>query len=264
MGLCDKTSFRYSAFNYGHTITNANRFINFSEGGSPLLAILPIGSYALSEIPGLLASALNEVGGQEYSVTLNRTNGNLLTVSAPGNFELLVASGDNAPQSFYNLAGFTGSDRVGSNSYQGDSASGAQYITQTEITNYIDFSEYKEKIDPVIRTTANGLTEVIAYGTLERCSFDLPYITNQVPQGWIRETATGKDEIEAFMDYAMEKRPLEFLRYVDEPENVTPVILDKARGNSKGTGYKLTHLVTTKKLKDYYELKGLVFRKIEV
>lgn len=261
MGLCDKNNFKYSAFNYGHTITNTNRFLNFSEGGPSLLATLPIGSYTLGEIPNLVASALNAVGGQEYSVALNRST-RKLTISAPGNFELLINTGPNAPQSFYTLMGFNGADLTGSNSYEGDSASGYQYITQTELKNFIDFNENKEKIDSVIRTTPGGIVESISYGTLEKCSFDLPFITNEVPQNFIRESATGKDELEDFMDYCIEKRPVEFL---EDYQNIeyTPCILDKVQGYSKGDGYKLNHLVS-KRLKNYYELRGLVFRKIEV
>lgn len=263
MSLCDKNNFKYSAFNYGHTINNANRYINFSEGGSPILATLPIGSFTLGEVPDLLASALNNVGGQEYTVTLDRPT-RTLTISAPGNFELLVATGSNTPQSFFTLAGFSigNGDRTGSNSYTGDSPSGSQYITQTPLKNFINFNENKEKIDSVIRTTNNGLVEVISYGTLEKATFDLPFITNEVPQKFIRETATGKDELEAFMDYCIGKNPVEFLEDYREIA-FTPCILDKAPGYSKGDGYKLRSLVT-KKLKGYYELNGIVFRKIEV
>lgn len=262
MSICNKTNFKYSAFNYGHTITSSNRYLNFSEGGPQLLATLPIGSYILGEVPGLIASALNEIGGQEYSVALDRTT-RKLTISAPSNFELLIDSGDNSAISFFELAGFTGADLTGSNSYEGNIETGEQYITQTEVKGYIDFSENKEKIDSVIRTTPNGLVETISYGTLEKASFDLPFITNKVPQNFIRETATGKEEIEAFMDYCIEKRPIEFIKDINDPLTYTPCILDKVQGYAKGDGYKLNHLVT-RKLKDYYELRGIVLRKIEV
>lgn len=262
MSLCNKKNFNYSAFNYGHNISNSNRYLNFSEGGPQLLASLPIGSFTLGEVPGLIASALNEVGGQEYSCSLDRTT-RKLTISAPSNFELLIDSGYNSVISFFELAGFTGLDLVGSNSYEGNIETGKQYITQTEVKGYIDFRENKEKIDSVIRTTPNGLVETISYGTLEKASFDLPFITNKIPQNFIRETATGKEELEEFMDYAIEKRPLEFIKDINDPLTYTPCILDKTQGYGKGDGYKLNHLVT-RKLKDYYELRGLVFRKIEV
>lgn len=262
MGLCNKTNFKYSAFNYGHTITNANRYINFSEGGGPeLTGIMPIGSFSLGQIPDLMASAMTEVGGQEYSVSLNRANSSL-TIQATGNFELLISTGSNSPLSFYQLAGFSGADLTGSNSYTG-SESGSKYTTQTELKNFINFNENKEKIDSVIRTTSSGLVESISYGTVEKASFDFPFITNEVPQRFIRETATGKEELEAFMDYCIEKRPVEFIENLESPEIITPCILDKVQGYNKGDGYKLRSLVT-KKLKGYYELRGLVFRKIEV
>ena len=262
MSLCKKNNFKYSAFNYGHTITNANRFLNFSEGGGQITATMPIGSYTLGQIPDLIASAMNAVGGQEYECSVNRVNRTII-IQAPGNFELLISSGSNVNQSFYALAGFSGSDLSGSNSYTGNNASGSQYITQTELKNYTDFRENKEKIDTVKRTTPDGIVETVSYGTLEKASFDFPFITNEVPQRFIRETATGRDELEAFMDYCIESRPVEFLLDYKVETEFNPCLLDKVSGYSKGDGYKLRSLVA-RRLKGYYELKGLVFRKIEV
>jgi len=185
-------------------------------------------------------------------------------INAPGNFELLVATGSNTPQSIFNLLGFVGvSDFTGGNSYTGNAPSGKQYITQTELKNFSDFNKNKSKLDSVKRTTPGNIIETISYGTIELMSCEFPFLTNEVPQKFIRESATGLDEVEDFMDYLIATRPVEFLQDYKNLNVFTPCILEKSQGYSKGDGYKLNHLVT-KRLKDYYSIKGLVFRKIEV
>lgn len=258
--MIGQKNYKYSAFNYGHDVTLNNRFLNFSEGGSQITAEIPVGSYTLGEMPALVASSMNLVGGQEYSVVLNRAD-RTLEISASGNFELLIATGSNAPQSIFPLLGFTGSDLVGANSYLG-SASGSQYITQTPLKNFSNFDKNKQKIDSVVRQTPDNVIEAISYGTAERMKCEFPLITNVTPQGFIRESATGIEEAQAFLDYAIEKKPLEFLEDYREID-FTPCILDKTSTDSKGTGYEMRELIA-RRLPFYFEVKRLTFLKIEV
>ncbi len=62
----------YSAFTYGHTITEDNQWINFSENGiDELSAQIDIGAYTLGEFASKVASALNEVGTLNYTCEVN-------------------------------------------------------------------------------------------------------------------------------------------------------------------------------------------------
>ena len=154
---------------------------------------------------------MNTAGGQEYTVTLDRAT-RKFTISAANNFELLLDTGSNKTTSVFSLLGFTGNvDLTGSNSYEADSPSGEAYITQTPLANFSDFKFNKEKSEAVVKTTPAGITEVISYSTLERMKCDLPAVTNYTPQRFIRESATGIEEAEAFMDYCITKAPLEFV-----------------------------------------------------
>lgn len=256
---------KYSAFYYGHTITKNNNYLNFRDAGisSPdqYSGIVDFGSYTLTKFGDKIAEAMNAVGSQEYTITLDRST-RKFTISADANFELLIDSGSNKTISVFTLLGFDGNvDLTGSNSYTAPSASGEAYITQTPLKNFSDFSKNKEKAEAAVKTTGAGIVEVIAYSTLERLKCDLPLITNYTPQRYIRETLTGVEEAEAFMDYAIGKAPLEFVYDYTKPDYV-PCILDKTKESQKGVGYELREKVKDS-LPGYYELSGLQFLKIE-
>tara|TARA_R110002051_G_scaffold75594_1_gene137428 strand:- start:1290 stop:2087 length:798 start_codon:yes stop_codon:yes gene_type:complete len=264
MGFCNNIK-NYPAFNYGHSIDNSNRFINFSEdaGVTQLTAAMDIGSYTLQQYTDLIAKALNSAGDLEYTVLLDRLT-RTFTISSTANFQLLVASGNNISNSAFILMGFKVlTDLTGSNVYTSDSASGSQYVLQTELKNFSDFPRNKEKAEAVKRTTPNGIVETISYGVIERMKCDIPMVTDITPQQYIRETNTGVQEIEDFLDYIIGINPIEFVYKLGEPNVFTNCIVDKTKSNSKGLGRELVERIKDK-LPGYYEIKGLVFRKIEV
>ena len=255
----------YSAFYYGHTITRSNRALNFKEpsvSATELVGAVAYGSFTLTEFGNRIAAAMSSAGSQEYIITLNRTT-RKFTISSVVAFDLLIDTGLNKSISVFTLLGFTGADLTGSNTYTADTASGSAYITQTPIRNLSDFSKNKEKSEAQVKTTPGGITEVISYSVLERLSGDLPLITNYVPQRYIRATVTGIEEAADFMDYAIEKAPLEFVYDYTLPNNFVSCILDKTKKSSKGVGYEMKERIKDS-LPGYYELNGLVFLKIEV
>lgn len=258
---------KYSAFYYGHTITKNNRFLNFRDAGlvapNQYAANLDIGSYTLTQFGEKVAQAMNALGNQEYSVTLDRST-RLFTISAAANFDLLLDTGANKTISVFTLLGFDGNvDLTGSNSYTATAPSGNAYITQTPLKNFVDFDKNKEKSEAQVKTTPAGITEVVSYSVLERMKCDMPLITNYIPQRYIRETATGVEEAVAFMDYAITKAPLEFVYDYEQPEDFVSCILDRTRRSSKGVGFELRERVKDS-LPGYYELNRLQFLKIEV
>ena len=254
---------KYSAFYYGHTIDKSNRFLNFDEGAGELTATLDLGSFTLTKFCQKLMEALNAVGTQEYTVTLDRDT-RKIEISAPAPFDLLIDSGSQDTVSVFTLLGFTGNvDLTGQNSYESDSGSGFAYVTQSPLKNFSDFSKNKEKSEAQVKTTPGGIVEVIAYSILQRLKCELPLITDFTPQRYIRETATGVAEAIHFMDYAIGKAPLEFLYDYEDGDNFVPCILDKTESSPDGVGYELRERVRDS-LPGYYELKGLVFLKIEV
>tara|TARA_R110000868_G_C10972634_1_gene770641 strand:+ start:22527 stop:23309 length:783 start_codon:yes stop_codon:yes gene_type:complete len=256
---------KYSAFYYGHTITKSNKYLNLGEAyidANQRLAVLPIGSFTLTEFGNRVAAAMNTAGNQVYTVVLDR-NTRKFTISAPNNFELLIDTGDQKAVSIFSLLGFTGSDRAGSNSYTANLESGSAYITQTPLKDFSDFDKNREKAEAQVKTTPSGVTEVISYSTLEKMKCSFPLITNYVPQRYIRSTNTGVEEVLDFLNYAIGKAPMEFIYDYQQPNNFKPIILDKTKESSKGVGFELKERVKDS-LPGYYEISGLVFLKIEV
>lgn len=252
----------YSAFNYGHTVTNGNRFIDFAEGAGELVGLISTGSYTLKTYADAVASALNASGDLIYEVTVNRSN-NTLIISASGDFELLISSGTHPTLSAYSLMGFTGgADLVGQSTYQGISMSGSQYITQTPLKDYTQFGKEIRNTDAVTRKTSGGINEVITYSIDSLMTMSLPAITNFLPQRYIRGTATGVEEALEFLNYAIGKKPLEFLESINAPSIYVPCILEKTTSSSKGVGFKLVERIKDT-LPFYYEINGLQFLKIE-
>jgi len=256
---------KYSAFYYGHTISRNNRYLNFGESyidPDQRAGLLDIGSFTLTEFGNRVAKAMNTEGSQEYTVTLDRAT-RLFTISAPNNFELLLDTGSQKTLSVFTLLGFNGGvDLTGSNSYTASIASGSEYITQTPLKDFSDFDKNREKAEAQVKTTPAGITEVISYSTLERMVCSFPVITNYVPQRYIRESATGVEEVLDFLNYAIGKAPMEYVYDYEDPNVFKPVILDKTKKSSKGVGFELKERVKDS-LPGYYEISGLVFLKIE-
>lgn len=253
----------YAAFNYGHTVTLDNQFINFSEGGPEISAVLDVGSYTLGQFIDQISLQLNKVGGQEYTVSLNRTT-RQITISASSNFELLISSGSQVNITAYTLMGFTGADLTGSNIYVGDTASGFQYIPQFLLQTFVDFPDDQKKAASSINESANGDVEVISYGDVNIMSANITLATDITPQYVITPNPNGVSDLRAFLVYITNKRPIEFIYdYQGDPNTFVNCILESTPEDKKGTAFRLKELYS-RNLTGYFETGVLQFRKITI
>lgn len=253
----------YSAFTYGHTITEDNQWVNFSENGvDELSAQINIGAYTLGDFANAVATALNEIGTLNYTCTVNRENLKL-TISADSNFWLYVTTGTNVSISAYNLMGYS-TDRSDLNNQEGDNISGDVFEPQTPLQKFVDFEDNVKFNQSSVNESASGVVEVVSYGTTEMMECIIPLCTDITPQLYIKENANGVANVRAFMLYAISKAPLEFIPdYSDgnRDQNITECILEKTPEDSKGTGFKLKEQYA-KKLVGYYSTGKLMFRKL--
>jgi len=249
----------YSGFTYGHEIYSSNEFINFDEGGGEISAQIEIGSYTLNDFLGKVLEAFNAEGGQEYSGSIDRLT-RKVTISAPSNFSLLVTSGTQSSISAYNLIGFT-SDKDGSNSYESDIASGFFYEPQFLLQNYVAFEDNVMTAQASVNESASGVVEVVSYGKKEFMECNITLATDIVPQGVIKENVNGVSDLRQFLNYAINKNPIEFVPDLENPNIFESTLLEKTNSDSKGTGFKLNELYA-RKLVGYFETKTLTFRKL--
>ncbi len=235
-----------SGWNYGHTIRLDNKYLNFEEDGAtvnPKTAILLEGSYTLSEFAIEIARALNDESevGNTYNVSVDRITRKLTITSDGTNFSLLVQSGNQSELSAFPLAGFSGLDLSGSNSYQGDLPSGSQFIPQFKLQDYTAFIDLQKTANASINENTKGdIVEVINYGNVNMMKCNIMFQTNITPQNAIREDAQGVEKLREFMQYLITKAKVEFMEDVqNSPELFTKCILDKTSTDRKGLGFEL-------------------------
>lgn len=249
-----------SAFTYGHTVSEDNQFINFSEDGiTELSATIEIGSFYLQEFINKIAIALNEIGDNTYEVTLNRST-RKITISADDNFSLFVTTGTQASISAFSLIGFT-TDRSGSNSYEADIASGFVYYPQAPLQDYVSFDDTEESVQSKVNESSSGELEVVSYGIRNFMECNIKYATDILGQGFIENNATGVQDLRLFMQYITKKRPIEFIQDKANFNDYVACVLESTARKSDGTGFQLRELYA-EKLANYYESGKLVFRKI--
>ena len=255
----------YSAFTYGHTVTDDNKHINFDEGNGELLAELEIGSYTLDAYKNEVARAMNNAIGvtQVYTAMLDR-NTRKITIASDSNFDLLVSSGTLVGADAFPLTGFTGADLTGASSYEGDSPSGSYFEPQFMLQKFVDFVDNVKTTASTINQSASGAIEVVSYGKVNYMECMITFQTN-IPQGkgsYIKNDPAGYDNLRDFMNYAITKAPMEFLPDIDNTINFTDCLLESSSASSKGVDFKLRELYS-KGFADYYETGKLVFRELK-
>lgn len=250
----------YSAFTYGHDITDNNSYINFSEDGlTELTAIVEVGSYTLGEFIDAIALALNEIGDNTYTVTLDRAT-RIITISADAAFWLYPATGTNASISAFPLIGFT-TDRTNVLTADGDEASGEYYEPQYYLQRYIGFDDIIETTNARVNQSASGRVEVVSYGQVNFAEFNITFITDITGQNYILEDASGVANARAFMTYLIQKKPVEFFPDKTDENTFTKCILESTPESRDGINFTLKELYS-RGLANYYETGRLRFRKL--
>lgn len=253
----------HSKWYYGHEITESNLSLSFDEGAGELIAELDVGSYTLEEYATEIARAMTAAGTQTYSATVNRTT-RKITISATSNFDLLITSGTTAGSTTFTLAGFTGADVTGTNSYVGNTTSGSVYTTQFICQDYVSSDDFQGAAEATVHKAATGRVEVVKFGTESFFELSLKFVTDRaMPSGApIRENLSGVANLRTFMQYLITKNRIEFMPDEDTPGTYHNVVLEKTPEGDKGTAYKLKELYG-RGLPGYFETGVLKFRVVD-
>lgn len=254
-----------SAFIYGHTITDANTFLNFSEDGvTELTTTVDEGAYTLTEFVDKVAQALNEVGNNEYTVTVDRTT-RLITISADANFSLLVVSGTQSSISVWDLLGFN-ADQSGSDTYTASLPSGDLYLPQGPLYDYIPSENIKEVVQSERNESSSGdAIEVISYGVRNYMECEIKYATDIVqPTGkkyFLDNNPNGVADLRRFLDYVRTVAPIEFIPNRDDFSVFESFIIERTDRSRDGTGFQIRELYA-EGLADYFSSGRLIFRRV--
>ena len=253
----------YSAFTYGHTVTDENKYLNFMDDGvNELSAELAIGGYTLESFALEIARAMNDASiTQEYVTTVNRVDGTI-TIESDNNFDLLITSGTQASISVFSLAGFTGADLTGAIEYTGNNRSGSLYRPQRKLQSYIDFQDNRKTLNSKVNQSASGVVEVVSYGRVKFMTCNIDFITDVTPQLHILDNANGVGDYRQFIDYCTGKAPIEFIKDIDTPSVFVDCLLESTPESKDGVDYLIKELYS-KGLAGYFESGTLVFRQLD-
>jgi len=252
--------YTYSKFNYGMLVDDSSNKLDFSEGGGQLTAELTSGSYTLGEYASALQSAMRAAGLLEYTVSVNRS-GNIITISAPSTFSLLLNTGTNVGVSLAETIGFMqASDLTGASSYSGSVKAGSEYYPQFMLQSYVPSAHYKQSADATVNKTASGRVEIVRFGTEKFIEMDIKFITSRVMDGIvIKNNSNGLQSALDFLTDITQKRRFEFVENINSPAVYEKVILESFPSHNDGTGFKLRELFS-QNLPDIYETGVLKLR----
>ena len=250
----------HSVFYYGYEITDSNKYFNFDEGAGELSAVLEIGAFTLTELLVILKTALDAVGSDTYSVSVDRTT-RVITISSDGTFSILLSTGTQVGTSVFGLLGFTdSSDTATLASHVGSVASGFEYIPQFWLQDFISDDDFQEKIDSKVNESASGALEVFNFGIRKFTEMSFKFITDIAQDGHIiRNNPSGVSDMRLFLQDITKKNPIEFMIDFDSRNSFKKLVLESTPTSKEGTAYKLVELVKNN-LPDYYEFNGIKFR----
>ena len=250
----------HSKFYFNYEVDTTSNAIDFDEGGAEIQATVTTGSYTFTEYALQIQSALNQVGGQTYTVTIDRDT-RLITITAPGTFALLITSGTRIGNGAFANMGYTGADLTGAATYQGNNASGSEYRTQFKLQSYIPSENFQRAAAAVLNTSISGKVEVIRFGTESFIEANFKYITDvSMPIGAsIRNRATGVADFRTFWQFMITKAPFEFMKNEKDSATFEKIILESTPSERQGIGYKMNELTNTG-LVGFFESRTLKFR----
>jgi hypothetical protein len=255
----------YSKFYYGHTITDANRFINFKEnGGTEQTAILNIGEYSLTDFCTEVARALNgSTAAFDYGCSVNRSTRFVTITCTGGNVQFLPVTGSQAGSSAFSLIGIV-ADTSNAGSHTGTVASGSEWAPQFKAQDYVSFEDNQKAVDGVVRKTTSGKVEAVSFGVEKIMECNFRFITNIfMPSGhFILSDSAGYENAREFLKYAITKADLEFMPNVDDVNTFNKCLLESTPDSPEGLGFKLRELYSIG-LPEYYETGILRFRLID-
>ena len=252
----------HSVFYYGHKIDDTNNLINFKEGaGAEKTAQIPIGSYTLTKFLDVVTAALNSASALDWAYTLNRTTG-VVTLISSGTASLLWATGSNAASTPANLLGFVGTDVLNLTSFTGNARSGYAYSPQFPLQDYKGPEKTKRLVNAVVTKSATGdSVSVQSFGVERFMKCDVKYITNQPSEGVLRNDPEAIENALQFMEYIVEKHPIEFMESENDVENFIKVYLESTQQGSSGTEFELIEYVD-RNLPEFFGTGMLTFKVI--
>ena len=254
----------HSLFYYGHKVDDTNNMINFKEGAGPeKTAELPVGAYSLTKYLEIVVAALNAASSLDWSGSVDRST-RLVTLISSGTASLLWGSGANSASTPALLLGYTQTDMVNLTSFVAPNPTGYSYSPQFPLQDYKGKDKNKKLVNAVVSKSATGdSVSIQSFGVDRFMKCNIKFITNNPTDGVLRNNTSAVEEAIAFMDYAVEKNPMEFMEDENDPDTFDKVYLENTSMSQDGTSYELMEYVD-RNLPEFYESGSLTFKIINL
>lgn len=254
----------HSLFFFGHTVDETNNFINFVDNlDGEKTARIPVGSYTLTKFVETVVASLNAASAVDWSFSIDRTT-RIVTLESSANASLLFATGTNFLNTPAALLGFPQADIVDQTLFVGSFGSGQEYRPQFPLQDYKGKDKNKRLVNTVVTKSATGDNiSVQSFGVDRLIKMNVKYITNQPTDGLLRNNPQAVQDAIEFMDYAVEKRPIEFMENENTPNDFDRVYLESTTQGSDGTAYELVEYVD-RNLPEFFETGLLTFKVINI
>lgn len=254
--------FTESVFYYDYQVNVNNLSLNFEEssGGGELLTQIPTGIYSLTNLLVAVEDALNLIGANTYTVTVDRST-RIITISCDVTFKLLFGTGAQASLDIAQLLGYDGVDTAFALSHIATNPSGKEYMPQNKLQSYVSPDDLQKFINPTVNKTGSGKIEVVRFGIEKFIEFNIKPITN-IDQGvgnYIRTDLQAVENVRDFLRYLVTRGDLEFIPDRADRNTFITIKLEKTKEDSNGTGYRLKELFGVGRT-NYFETDLLVFR----
>lgn len=259
--MSNETNITFSLFYYGFLVTRNNNKIDFDEGSGELTASVTIGSYTITNLASAIASALNAAGTYTYACTFNRTT-RILTITASSATDFLISTGSNSSSNILAELGFALSDSGSVTSLTGTSSAVSVFEPQFPLQGYRPTSDNFAAASATVNKSTSGEVQITSFGEEQFMKCEIQNQTNIYQNAWfIKNDPLGKENVNAFMKHCVQKNKVEFMYDEDDVDSFESFILDSVGRSKDGTAYELQEQYT-KGLPGYYNIKGLVFRKL--
>lgn len=254
----------HSVFFYGHKVDENNNLINFKEGAGPeKTAEIPVGSYTMTKFLDVVTASLNAASSLDWTYSVDRTT-RIVTFTSSGPASLLFGTGSVYLNSPATLLGFPQTDILNATSFVGSSGTGYEYRPQFPLQSYVPKNQNKKLVNAVVSKSASGdAVSVQSFGIDRLIKGNIRFITNQPTDGVLRNNPNAVEDAQAFMDYIVEKNPIEFMEDENEPDTFDRVYLESAGMGGDGTSYELIEYVD-RNLPEFFETGLLTFKVINI
>jgi len=249
-----------SSFFYGFTITQANNKLDFNEGSGELQATLNVGLYSLETFLNEVERAMNSVGTQSYTASINRAT-RIITISSVASFTLLAGTGSRIGEGPWQIMGLA-VNKSGT-SVAMNSVAGSVFLPQFPLQSYVPQENWREYLKAVVNESAFGDVEVVRYGQIQLTQFDIMFQTNEAQGSGnpIEHDAAGLTNLREFLNFATTKGLVEFMHDRDAPNNYVTIRLETSESSSQGTGFQIKEMYD-RGLPNYYYSGMLKWRVI--